>query len=741
MFVVLATVLLAISAASLQTPDRTHVVTPDFAQGVVQSCAAQYLYFPNSTEEVSSIVRGVVEEAKSGVPIALRVSRPDFHSSNRMPCPTINDSQLTDGRTGVHLYLTNMTQVFSADTDAKRIHVGAGMLMRDFLTALQANNMSAPVLATPIFDRLAMGAAVANEVHGTNLKGQGIFADLVVNATWVDGKGDIHTSGNMSTLAGAMGLTGIITELDIQALPLSKTRFNQSLIPDTNITREIQAHFDAEESFMVLWRPTFNRMYLAVFEELPEDAPSDDARLAFFEYSAEELAVIKQVTEADQQDVFNTKNDKYIEEVLQNELPWFATPSEKLPLNVSGVGWSNFVCSGDCLTDELCPWKVVKVSLRELAIDVADLPAFIDDVKTLVDTTKFEGNLPYGLGLWMRFVRGSDNWLGYAYGRDTVYIEHASGQGFNITDLPMKHQAFYEEVEQILFCKYNARPHWGKCTNRMFYPPCPVKDTLPMFNAFLAEQEKADPHGILEPSLFANFKSGQPSNQTYYPGCALNFDCYCQEDSHCQAPGSTNDFLYCGKGRIYPEARVCMVRSPTNTPPGSEGCSTDNPSRQITARIMLNEDKLSTLLSGNSEEERDTLAGTAAEQLKEKLQNATENFDEVVGDCPVELDFPGSATERRSLLSSHSTLTINTADNASDAKVRSAYSSMTSAADSLGAITLGGDSFQVQAEFNELPPELGGSGGLSGVSKNAVCAISMAFTVLSTMMAASDFLF
>lgn len=69
--------------------------------------------------------------------------------------------------------------------------------------------MSVPVLGTPIYDSIAIGAAVANEVHGTNLKGQGIFADMVVNATWVDGRGIIHKSGNLSTVAGAMGLTGV----------------------------------------------------------------------------------------------------------------------------------------------------------------------------------------------------------------------------------------------------------------------------------------------------------------------------------------------------------------------------------------------------------------------------------------------------------------------------------------------------------------------------------------------------
>jgi hypothetical protein len=39
--------------------------------------------------------------------------------------------------------------------------------------------------------------------------------------------------------------------------------------------------------------------------------------------------------------------------------------------------------------------------------------------------------------------------------------------------------------------------------------------------------EQVDPHGILEPAIFAHLKSGKPPQDSYYPGCALSFDCYC----------------------------------------------------------------------------------------------------------------------------------------------------------------------------------------------------------------------
>ncbi len=87
--------------------------------------------------------------------------------------------------------------------------MGAGMLLRDLLTLLAANNMSLPVLSTPIYATLALDAAVASEAHGTNLDGPSVFADNVVNATWVDGTGAVRSGSNLSTVAGAIGLTGV----------------------------------------------------------------------------------------------------------------------------------------------------------------------------------------------------------------------------------------------------------------------------------------------------------------------------------------------------------------------------------------------------------------------------------------------------------------------------------------------------------------------------------------------------
>jgi hypothetical protein len=41
---------------------------------------------------------------------------------------------------------------------------------------------------------------------------------------------------------------------------------------------------------------------------------------------------------------------------------------------------------------------------------------------------------------------------------------------------PCSYQHVFDELEQLTFCKYKARPHWGKNSNRAFANErCPVR--------------------------------------------------------------------------------------------------------------------------------------------------------------------------------------------------------------------------------------------------------------------------
>jgi hypothetical protein len=225
-----------------------------------------------------------------------------------------------------------------------------------------------------------------------------------------------------------------------------------------------------------------------------------------------------------------------------------------LTFNQSIVGWSHRLGGSSCRGSQWgCYWQNQVQMLVEIDMDVALLGDWIRDIRALVDTIEGKGCLPSLLGFAMRFGKASESPMDMAYGRDTVYIDMLVAKG--IEGLPAHHQSVLDEIEQISFCKYSARPHWGKNTDRIFFnPECPVRDKYPGFDRFLGLAEARDPRGIFVPPTFQRIIDRQ--RYETYAGCVSGQDCYCDEDRHC---GPTWLFK-CRKGRLNKQINVCVQR-------------------------------------------------------------------------------------------------------------------------------------------------------------------------------------
>eukprot|EP00983_Pelagomonas_calceolata_P079331 1154615-Pelagomonas_calceolata.AAC.1 len=58
-------------------------------------------------------------------------------------------------------------------------------------------------------------------------------------------------------------------------------------------------------------------------------------------------------------------------------------------------------------------------------------------------------------------------------------------------DDPSSYQHVFDQVEQLAYCKYRARVHWGKNSNRAFLNPiCPTKYKYPEFNTIVEVRQK-----------------------------------------------------------------------------------------------------------------------------------------------------------------------------------------------------------------------------------------------------------
>lgn len=221
---------------------------------------------------------------------------------------------------------------------------------------------------------------------------------------------------------------------------------------------------------------------------------------------------------------------------------------------------SKMQTSGSCLyspsirIDTACPWdpriKGLFFFESTAMFPASKFASFIKDVKKLGDTKpeNFCGIDIYN-GIFIRFIKASGAYLGQP--EDSVTIDYNYYRADDAST-PRLNQDVWEEIEQMAFFKYGARPHWGKNRVAAFVG---VQNKYPNFGKFLAVKKELDPQGIFSSEwsdqvLFGKEEKGD--------GCGLEGLCICSEDRHC----SPSKGYFCRPGIVYKEARVCRY-SPT----------------------------------------------------------------------------------------------------------------------------------------------------------------------------------
>lgn len=174
---------------------------------------------------------------------------------------------------------------------------------------------------------------------------------------------------------------------------------------------------------------------------------------------------------------------------------------------------------------------------------------FVTDVKKLRDLNpqNFCGIDIYN-GFLIRFIKSSDAYLGQS--EDSVVLDwnyYRADEGSS----PRLNQDVWEEVEQMAFFKYGAKPHWAKNRNIVFKD---VQKKYPNYGKFVAAKKKLDPRNIFSGESLLLLSDDDDDD---YDGCALEGQCICWEDRHC----SPSKGYFCQSGLIYKEARVCRYSS------------------------------------------------------------------------------------------------------------------------------------------------------------------------------------
>lgn len=115
---------------------------------------------------------------------------------------------------------TGLDHFIAFDESTGRLVCEAGVLLRDIQRLVIPRSWILPV--TPGTQLVTVGGAIANDVHGKNHHKLGSFGDHVRNLTLIRTDGELIRCGPnehahwFAATVGGMGLTGVITQVEIQ---------------------------------------------------------------------------------------------------------------------------------------------------------------------------------------------------------------------------------------------------------------------------------------------------------------------------------------------------------------------------------------------------------------------------------------------------------------------------------------------------------------------------------------------
>lgn len=167
------------------------------------------------------------------------------------------DSCLNDG--GALIDTRDLADIHVFDRESGLLTCGAGLRLDRLLEFAVPAGWFPPV--TPGTSLVTIGGAIANDVHGKNHHAAGTFGSHVraLELMRSDGKRQICAPDLNAELftatIGGLGLTGLITQVTLQLMPIASAQMLQEVLHFDSLNRffEIAAESDASHDYTVAW--------------------------------------------------------------------------------------------------------------------------------------------------------------------------------------------------------------------------------------------------------------------------------------------------------------------------------------------------------------------------------------------------------------------------------------------------------------------------------------------------------
>jgi len=415
--------------------------------------------YPTSEEEVCAIVRRAKEEGKK-----VRVV-----GSGHSWTPLIEAEQ------AVLVNMDDYSGIVSFDSANCRANIRAGTKLKHIGPALWDHQMAMENMGD--IDSQTIAGAISTGTHGSGIKLQSIPNTLTSLRIVVASGEVIHVSREadprlFKACAISLGALGIITEVQLQCVPIFNLRCDLSKRKPEEVLDNLRALVEQHRSFEFFFFPYGDAVLVKTLNEAPVDHTSVTAKCR--------------------------KLDNFVENVSLEIISKYLSKQPESCETLSKLISSSVTCS--CFTDRsygaFVTARTVKFLEMEYSVPYENAVDCVRQMRKAIQNERFQVHFP----IEVRFVKGDDLFLSPAYGRDSCYIAvHCYKE--------QEYKAYFDHMEQILLM-CGGRPHWGKMNT---LTGADFQDIYPQWHEFCSVKAALDPSCLFcNPYLCELFKEHEP---------------------------------------------------------------------------------------------------------------------------------------------------------------------------------------------------------------------------------------
>ena len=378
--------------------------------------------------------------------------------------------------------MTSYNKIVSYDYNKKTVTVQSGLILGDFLEAIEAVGWCIPCL--PDINTITIGGALATGTHGTSGK---LLSEYMTECTLVLADGSIKTITEEDDLMDAvrvsLGMLGVMSTITFKCEKSYTLHVKERPEKDSEWLPKIKSRLKEHDFLRILWLPHTDKGYVITGNKMNPDT--------------------KIVENNGPKYLKHRRNASKILYKYSHTYPWITSIANKILAKAffsskkehKGTLYQATVTKSRGSTLELAEWTI--------ALD--KFPQVFEELKTEIN--KWSNKSFIHIPMDVRFVQKDTSWLSYAYKQDTVTMGCVSRNAATADT----YEAF-KSVEKI-FLKHGGRPHWGK---RFSAKDAELSQVYPKWEAFKELRSKLDPtNKFLNPYLakLVNAKSKKRVNE------------------------------------------------------------------------------------------------------------------------------------------------------------------------------------------------------------------------------------